>query len=221
MRPGLFISFEGPDGSGKSVIINKVYEWLVNKVNNTDFQYTSVIKTREPGGLNSPLAEKIRNLVLNETELAIPAQTEALLFAASRSAHVIQTIQPNLNNNAIVLSDRYVDSSIVYQGYVRQLGVDNIWKINEFAMNNILPDLTILLMVDAEIGLKRIAENNRETNRLDKEGLEFHKQVQKYYQEIKDNDKNNRIVIVDANQSIEEVFSDVKNIIEKLIYARN
>ena len=221
MTPGFFISFEGPDGSGKTVIINKVYDWLSTLINNADINYNGVIKTREPGGLNSPLAEKIRNLVLNENEIQIPAITEALLFAASRSAHVQQTIKPNLYDNKIVLTDRYVDSSIVYQGYVRNLGSDNIWKINEFAIENIMPNLTILLMVDAEVGLKRITENNRETNRLDNEGLDFHKRVQKYYQEIKNNDKNNRIVEIDANQSIQVVFESVKKVIEQYIYAKH
>jgi dTMP kinase len=118
---GLFITFEGPDGSGKSSILKKVYEQI-----NIDFPNKQFVITREPGGTNNKIAEDIRNILLNKMEYKIDYHAEALLFAASRAQHVHDFIQPNLESGNVVLCDRYIDSSIVYQGFGRKLGVDNI-----------------------------------------------------------------------------------------------
>jgi dTMP kinase len=118
---GTFITFEGPDGSGKSTIIKKIYEQLL-----IDFPKKKIVLTREPGGTNNKIAEDIRNILLNKIDYKIDYHAEALLFAASRAQHVHDFIEPNLKQGNIVLCDRYIDSSIVYQGYGRKLGVDNI-----------------------------------------------------------------------------------------------
>ena len=142
----MFITFEGPDGSGKSTIIQKVYDYLIE--NNYD-----VIKTREPGG--SPIAEKIRNLILDTENTKMGYRTEALLYAASRAQHVEETILPALNENKIVLCDRFLISSLAYQGVGRDLGIENVRKINEFAINGVFPDFVLFFDVDPITTLKR------------------------------------------------------------------
>ncbi|MDR1850793.1 MAG: dTMP kinase [Mycoplasmataceae bacterium] len=210
---GLFITFEGPDGSGKSSILKKVYEQI-----NIDFPNKQFVITREPGGTNNKIAEDIRNILLNKMEYKIDYHAEALLFAASRAQHVHDFIQPNLESGNVVLCDRYIDSSIVYQGFGRKLGVDNIWKINEFAMHGVIPHLTLILMVSPEVGLVRINANaSREVNRMDKEKLEMHKQVYDAYRYIIDNDTTNRIVEIDASKTFDEVYEEVYNIIKSKI----
>ncbi|GHU31091.1 hypothetical protein FACS1894166_01910 [Bacilli bacterium] len=121
MKRGLFVTFEGPDGSGKSTVLQMLYQKLVQTVHNH-----SIVLTREPGGRNNIIAEDIRNILLNKVEYKIDDRAEALLFAASRAQHVKDFILPNLNNGNIVLCDRYIYSSLVYQGYARGLGLDSV-----------------------------------------------------------------------------------------------
>lgn len=204
----MFITFEGPDGSGKTTIIKMLSEALEDT--------NEVLMTREPGGI--PISEKVRDILLaNEYEM--DGRTEALLFAAARRQHLVEKVVPALSDGKIVLCDRFIDSSLAYQGYARNLGVDEIMQINQFAIENHMPDLTIYLKLSPETGLKRIQDNKRDSNRLDKETLEFHKKVVLGYNELSENYPD-RIKVVDADQNIEDVFKETYSIIEKYIKRR-
>ncbi|MBS5966275.1 MAG: dTMP kinase [Finegoldia magna] len=199
----MFITFEGPDGSGKSTIIQKVYDYLIE--NNYD-----VIKTREPGG--NPIAEKIRNLILDTENTKMGYRTEALLYAASRAQHVEETILPALNENKIVLCDRFLISSLAYQGVGRDLGIENVRKINEFAINGVFPDFVLFFDVDPITTLKRKSSLDT-ADRLEKEGNNFHERVYNGYKEILNSEKN--IEIIDATQSVEDVFSQCIKVLKR------
>lgn len=199
----MFITFEGPDGSGKSTIIQKVYDYLIE--NNYD-----VIKTREPGG--SPIAEKIRNLILDTENTVMGYRTEALLYAASRAQHVEETILPALNENKIVLCDRFLISSLAYQGVGRDLGIENVRKINEFAINGVFPDFVLFFDVDPITTLKRKSSLDT-ADRLEKEGNNFHERVYNGYKEILNSEKN--VEIIDATQSVEDVFSQCIKVLKR------
>ena len=199
----MFITFEGPDGSGKSTIIQKVYDYLIE--NNYD-----VIKTREPGG--SPIAEKIRNLILDTENIKMGYRTEALLYAASRAQHVEETILPALNENKIVLCDRFLISSLAYQGVGRGLGIENVRNINDFAINGIFPDFVLFFDVDPITTLKRKSSLDT-ADRLEKEGNNFHERVYNGYKEILNSEKN--IGIIDATQSVEDVFSQCIEVLKR------
>ena len=188
-----FITFEGPEGSGKTTVLNQINKLLSENYN--------VISTREPGGVST--GEEIRNILLDGENIDI--RTEALLFAASRREHLVEKVIPALKNNKVVLCDRYIDSYLAYQGYARGTGIDEVKKINEFAINGLYPDLTIYLDIDAEVGRERILKNQRSQNRLDKETLTFHQKVIEGYKTlIKTNPE--RFKVVDATQSIESVI---------------
>ena len=199
----MFITFEGPDGSGKSTIIQKVYDYLIE--NNYD-----VIKTREPGG--NPIAEKIRNLILDTENTEMGYRTEALLYAASRAQHVEETILPALNENKIVLCDRFLISSLAYQGVGRDLGIENVRKINEFAINGVFPDFVLFFDVDPITTLKRKSSLDT-ADRLEKEGNNFHERVYNGYKEILNSEKN--IEIIDATQSVEDVFNQCIKVLKR------
>ncbi|WP_368863070.1 dTMP kinase [Staphylococcus hominis] len=201
-----FITFEGPEGSGKTTVLNQINKLLSESYN--------VISTREPGGVST--GEEIRNILLDGENIDI--RTEALLFAASRREHLVEKVIPALNNNKVVLCDRYIDSSLAYQGHARGIGIEEVKKINEFAINGLYPDLTIYLDIDAEVGRERILKNQRSQNRLDKETLTFHQKVIEGYKTlIKTNPE--RFKVVDATQNIESVVSDTYEII--LSYLKN
>lgn len=206
---GLFITFEGPDGSGKSSVINQIYRFLLKKYPN------KVVRTREPGGTNNPIAEDIRNIILNKLDYKIIPITEAMLFAASRAQHIHDFIMPHLNNNDIVLCDRFVHSSFIYQGVARGLGQERVKDLNDHALEGLWPDLTLVLMVRPSVGLKRISKNNqREFNRLDREELSLHQKVYRgYKQMIKKYPKG--IVVIDAEKPFEDVVRAVKKAINK------
>lgn len=208
----MFITFEGGEGSGKTTIIEKVCEYL-------ESQGKNYILTREPGGTN--ISEQIREVILNRKNTEMDGLTEAYLYAASRAQHVREKIAPALKEGKVVLCDRYLDSSIVYQGYVRGYGMDTIKEINREAITvngrMYLPDLTIYFDLSPEIGLGRIAKNkNREVNRLDLEKMDFHQKVREGY--LKQAEKNNdRFAIIDASKSIEEVAEDVLTLIKEAL----
>ena len=207
-KNGLFITLEGGEGSGKSTILTNIIEYLER--NNYE-----VVKTREPGGVR--IAEDIRNIILDKKNTNMDGKTEALLYAASRRQHLVEKVIPNLKKGKIVISDRYLDSSLVYQGYARNIGMDEILNINLFAIDNTLPKLTLILDIDPKIGLQRINKNSqREVNRLDLETLEFHNKVRKGYLKLKDLFPQ-RIHIIDASKSIEEVTKNCIEQIEKLL----
>lgn len=207
MKKGLLITFEGGEGSGKSTIIKRLVQEL-------QAQYPDIVLTREPGG--TKISEEIRRIILDKDNVLMDKKTEALLYAASRRQHLIETVFPALDSHKIVLSDRYLDSSLVYQGYARGIGINEVLDVNLFAIDNRLPDLTILFDLRPEVGLKRIKSNSREINRLDLEALEFHKKVHEGYL-ILQKQYGDRIKKVDAEQPIEDVYCRVRKLVEEKI----
>jgi len=200
MKSNLFITFEGPEGAGKTTVIQKIAERLAEK--NID-----VLATREPGGIE--IAEKIRTIILNPAHTAMDERTEALLYAAARSQHYFEKVQPALDAGKLVICDRFIDSSLAYQGYARGIGIDEVLSINEFAIGKKLPDMTILFDIAPEVGLARIyATGNREVNRLDVESLPFHQKVHEGYLLLVERYPE-RIRIVNADQDIDSVVEDV------------
>lgn len=173
--------------------------------------------TREPGGVNNRVAENIRNIVLSSDYDEIDSRTEVLLFAAARRQHLVQTIIPALKEGKVVISDRYVDSSIAYQGGGRQIGVQKVSDINFFATEGILPDKTIYFKVRSEVGIERInSTRTNEINRLDNAAIEFHKRVNETYLSLVEAG-NQRFEIVNAEESIEKVVEETWQIIKKII----
>lgn len=208
MKKGIFIAFEGGEGSGKSTIIDMIYNYLIE--NNI-----ACIKTREPGGIK--ISEDIRKIILDKNNTQMDAKTEALLYAAARRQHLVEKVIKELENGKIVLCDRFIYSSLVYQGYARGLGVEEIYNINKFAIDEYMPDLNIFFDVSPEIGLARINKNkDREVNRLDLEKMDFHYKVREGYLKLCEANKESFIKI-NAEQSIDEVFEAVKNEIIKFI----
>lgn len=192
----MFITLEGPEGSGKTTAV----EAAVKELEARGYQ---IVRTREPGG--TPIAEQIRNVILDKENTKMDPRTEALLYAASRRQHLVEKVWPALKEGKIVICDRYLDSSLAYQGGARGLGVDNILNVNMFATENTFPDLTLLFDITPEEGLKRIAANaSREVNRLDLEKLEFHHKVRNTFLELAKKYQE-RYVIIDASKSREEV----------------
>ena len=197
---GLFITLEGGEGAGKTTIANAV----IDKLSTLGIE---TLYTREPGGIK--IAEKIREVILDRDHTEMDCRTEALLYAAARRQHLVEKVKPAMDEGRIVLCDRFVDSSIVYQGYARGIGMDEVREINQFAIEGFMPDLTIFFDIKPEIGLARIAANDsREVNRLDLEGLAFHELV---YEGYKKQAKMNpeRIVSVDATKSVETLTDEV------------
>lgn len=206
---GFFITFEGPDGSGKTSVVACIYKYLRKK-----FPHC-VVTTREPGGTNNPIAEDIRKIILNKLDYKIIPMTEALLFAASRAQHINDFIMPNLNKGKIVLCDRFVHSSYIYQGIARGLGLEIVKEINDFSLKGLWPNLIFVLMLKPSIGLERIKSNKkREFNRIDAESLKLHNKVYLGYKKlVKKYPKN--IVMIDANQKLDLVVKKIIKIIDK------
>lgn len=196
---------EGPDGSGKSTIS----EIICEKLKERGF---SVVHTREPGGIE--IAEEIRNVILNPKNTSMDARTEALLYAASRRQHLVEKVVPAVNEGKLVICERFVYSSLAYQGYGRGLGFDDVLKINDFAIGEHYPDMTIYLDINEEEGLKRI-ENRTFKDRLDNESINFHHLVNEGYQEVLRRFKDTKVV--DATLSIDEVVSKCLELINELI----
>ena len=192
----MFITIEGPEGSGKTTAVDTA----VKELEKLGYK---IVRTREPGG--TPIAEQIRNVILDKNNTAMDQRTEALLYAASRRQHLVEKVWPALKEGKIVICDRYLDSSLAYQGGARGLGIDNILNVNMFATEGTFPDLTLLFDLQPEVGLARIAANSdREVNRLDLEKLEFHTKVRNTFLELAKRYPE-RFVVIDASQSREEV----------------
>jgi dTMP kinase len=201
LEQGIFITIEGPDGSGKTTIINMLAENLVE-------QGFDVMATREPGGIE--IAEQIRKVILDTSNTAMDPRTEALLYAAARRQHLAEKVKPALEEGKIVLCDRFVDSSLAYQGYARGLGIDEVYSINKFAIEDMMPQLTLYFDISPELGLERINKNKgREVNRLDLENLDFHKKVQEGYMILAERFPN-RIVKIDASRELEAVYNEAE-----------
>lgn len=204
---GLFITIEGPDGSGKTTIVQE----LTKRLETSKINY---IITREPGGID--IAEQIRKIILNPKNTIMDAKTEALLYAASRRQHLVEKVLPALKAGIHVICERFVDSSLAYQGYGREIGIDAVYSINKFAIDNIMPDTTIFLDIKPNEGLKRIKQNRNNLDRLDLEGIEFHQRVYEGYEIVKEMFKD-RIIVVDANKPKAEVVDAVYEIINHKI----
>lgn len=202
MKKGYFLTLEGPDGSGKSTISNRLLEHL-EKLG------FDVIMTREPGG--TEIGEDIRGILLSNSNKEMSPITESLLYAASRAQHVSEKIRPAVEDGKIVISDRFVYSSLAYQGAARGLGVDIVMEINKFAMDGIKPNRIIFFDIKPEITLERKIIG-REMDRLELEGLNFHNLVYNGYKEAINKYPDN-VVVIDANKSEDEVFEDCIRII--------
>ena len=202
---GRFISFEGPDGAGKTSVLTAIRTGLVNQLGD------QVVYTREPGG--NPIAEQVRAVLLDKKNGAMDDWTEALLYAASRRQHVVETLKPALEAGKLILCDRYLDSSIAYQGGGRKLGIDRVWELNQYAIDDLLPDLTIFLDLPVETGLARIEKGRAETiNRLDEQTTNFHRRVRQAYLTLAERFPE-RIVKVNADQELARVIEDVRSAI--------
>lgn len=201
MVNGLFITIEGPDGAGKTSVINELYPrlQLIAK--------RGIVRTREPGGVK--ISEKIRQIILDPQNEEMDERTEALLYAAARRQHLVQVILPALSAGKIVICDRFVDSSLAYQGAGRRIGMPDIRKINEFATEGTKPDFTLYLDVDSDTGLKRIenARSGRQVDRLETESLEFHQRVRHAYLKLAEEEPI-RIHKVDARMSLTDVVEE-------------
>jgi len=208
MKRGLFISIEGPDGSGKSTQIRLLKEFL-------DESGLEAILTREPGG--TVISEKIRQLILDKQHTEMDPMTEALLYAASRAQHVAEVIKPAIETGKTVICDRFVDSSIAYQGYGRQLG-DAVRIINEYAVAGCMPDITFLLKVEPSIGKERIKEE--EQDRLEKEKLDLHNAVFQGYLDL-ERIYTDRIIGIDAAKDIDAISNEIILHIRKILNADN
>ena len=207
MKKGLFITFEGPDGSGKTTVSKAVADKLLAE----GYQ---VRYTREPGG--SAISEKIRDISLDPANTEMDPRTEALLYAASRRQHLVDIVLPLIEQGVTVISDRFVDSSIAYQGYGRQIGADEVYAINAFAIENYMPVKTIFLNVSAETGLARIQANRAVLDRLDAESTDFHKRVFDGYQKVIAQYAD-RMIVVDASRDVDEVIAEVYSIVKGLL----
>lgn len=207
MKKGLFITFEGPDGSGKTTVSTAVVERLQKEGYQVKY-------TREPGG--SKIAEEIRSVILDPKNTEMDARCEALLYAAARRQHLVEKVLPALEEGITVISDRFVDSSLAYQGYGRGIGMDEVHSINMFAIEGRLPDKTIYLDIDAKTGLDRINANRTSLDRLDQESEDFHNLVHKGYEEVV-NIYKDRMVIIDASKDVESVIEESYQVLKGLL----
>lgn len=196
---GVFITFEGGDGSGKSTQIQSVRDWFESRGR-------EVIVTREPGG--TELGTEIRRLVQNGPE-DVDARTEALLYAADRAYHVATVIRPALERGAVVLGDRYIDSSLAYQGAARSLGVDEIASLSAWATRGLYPSLTFLLDLPPEVGARRRTDA---PDRMERESMDFHERVRHEYLRLADAEPD-RFVVIDAVGTVDEVFSEIRGVL--------
>ena len=196
----MFITFEGPDGSGKTTQIRLLVEWLQELGH-------AVALTREPGG--TEIGDQIRAVVHDPSNTAIDPRTEILLYSADRAQHVAECVLPALAKGKVVISDRYADSTLAYQGYGRALDLETLQRITDFATRRLKPDLTLYLDIAPHVGLQRRQAGGGEWNRLDAEALEFHQRVRDGYLALMSGDPD-RWVMIDAARSIEEVQADIR-----------
>ena len=203
---GIFITIEGNDGSGKTTVIEGISQML--KENGCDF-----IITREPGG--SEVAEKIRSVILDKENSAMDPKTEALLYAASRRQHLVEKVLPALTDGKLVLCDRYLDSSLAYQGYARGIGINEVFQMNQFATEGLLPDLTIYIAVHPSVGLNR-KNKQKDLDRLESEKLSFHEAVFTGYEKLVDLYPR-RIKRIDGEQVAEKVIGEAVDVVKTFL----
>lgn len=203
---GILISLEGPDGAGKTTVLQNILPEL-------EKSSYKVLQTREPGGVR--VAEEIRNIILSTENTEIDSKTELMLFAAARRLHMQTKMLPALAAGKMVIVDRFIDSSVAYQGYGRELGVEPVNWLNEFATDGLKPDLTLYFDIDTDVALERIMKNRvDEVNRLDLERAEMHRKVRQGYLEIVKNEPE-RFVTIDASQELDKVVADTLTVIKK------
>ncbi|MBF7124348.1 dTMP kinase [Pediococcus pentosaceus] len=206
---GHFISFEGPDGAGKTTVLQAMVEHYQQRLKD------QLTVTREPGG--NPISEAIRTIILDKNNTEMDERTEALLYTAARRQHLVETILPALKKNHVVFCDRFVDSSIAYQGAGRKIGTDAVYQMNLFATEGALPEKTIYLDVPSELGLKRIMTHRTEdVDRLDLEQLDFHQRVRSAYLDLAKKFPD-RIVVIDASQELDDVKRDVIEVLDQIL----
>lgn len=208
MKKGKFITVEGPEGAGKTTII----DMLASNLAEEGYQ---VLQTREPGGIE--IAEQIRSVILDKKNTKMDPRTEALLYAAARRQHLAEKVKPALDEGYIILCDRFIDSSLAYQGYARGLGIEEVYSINSFAIEGMMPELTLYFDIDPEAGLDRINQHKgREVNRLDLEKLDFHHRVREGYLKLMELYPE-RIFKIDASKPLEEVYQQAESKLKERI----
>lgn len=208
MKKGKFITVEGPEGAGKTTII----DMLASNLAEEGYQ---VLQTREPGGIE--IAEQIRSVILDKKNTKMDPRTEALLYAAARRQHLAEKVKPALDEGYIILCDRFIDSSLAYQGYARGLGIEEVYSINSFAIEGMMPELTLYFDIDPEAGLDRINQHKgREVNRLDLEKLDFHHKVREGYLKLMEL-YSERIFKIDASKPLEEVYQQAESKLKERI----
>lgn len=210
MKRGCFITFEGPDGSGKSTQMERLEQFLTER-------NLPILRSREPGG--TEISEALRQLILDPSRTEMNSRTEALLYAAARAQHVEEVIRPALDQGITVICDRFTDSSIVYQGYGRELGAVSIRRLNAFATGGLQPDLTILMAIDPELGRKRAAQRNA-PDRIEAEALSFHRRVYQGYLEIAEQEPE-RIICIDAEAAVDSIAAKIQKRVAVFLEARN
>ncbi|MBR5229520.1 MAG: dTMP kinase [Firmicutes bacterium] len=205
MKRGIFISIEGPDGSGKSTQIENIKRFFADK-------NIEIVFTREPGG--TAIGDRIREILLDNNCKEMDYMTEAMLYAASRAQHVAQVIRPALEAGKIVICDRFVDSSIAYQGFGRRLG-EPVAVINGYAVGDCMPDVTFLMKLDPGIGKRRVSSRDQE-DRLESEKVAFHQEVYNGYLQL-EREYPQRILGIDASRGIDEIRDDIYKKLEEVL----
>ncbi len=209
-KTGLFITFEGIEGCGKTTQMNLLSDYLKN-------EGFPVLKTREPGG--TKIGEKIRDILLNPDNKKMANETEILLYGASRTQHIEEIIKPALKSGKIVLCDRYADSTLAYQGFGRNMGISFIKRAYRLSLGTIQPDLTILLDLDVKAGLDRIKNRKGGNDRIEKEKIAFHNRVRKGYLKLAKASRG-RIKVVRADKRIDEIQKEIKDIVIRKLYSK-
>ena len=204
MSKGFLVSLEGPEGAGKTSVLEALIPVLENRG-------VEVLTTREPGGVL--IGEKIREVILDPSHTEMDPKTELLLYIASRRQHLVEKVLPALAAGKLVIMDRFIDSSVAYQGFGRGLDIDAIDWLNEFATDGLKPDLTLYFDIEVEEGLARIAANSdREVNRLDMEGLDLHRKVRQGYLSLIERE-GNRIEKIDASLPLDQVIENTQQLL--------
>ena len=204
MSKGFLVSLEGPEGAGKTSVLEALIPILEDR-------RVEVLTTREPGGVL--IGEKIREVILDPSHTEMDPKTELLLYIASRRQHLVEKVLPALAAGKLVIMDRFIDSSVAYQGFGRGLDIDAIDWLNEFATDGLKPDLTLYFDIEVEEGLARIAANsNREVNRLDMEGLDLHRKVRQGYLSLLERE-GNRIEKIDASLPLDQVIENTQQLL--------
>lgn len=210
MQEGIFISFEGGDGCGKSTQIKLFTEYLQSKG-------YDVVVTREPGGTS--ISEKIRTILLDPENKGMSSRAEALLYSAARAQLVDELIRPSIKAGKAVISDRFLDSSIAYQGFARGLG-DGVLKINEFAVSEVMPNLTFYLNLSPQSGMQRVEKNRHSKDRIELESMDFHYSVHQGYLKLAEMYPE-RIVSIDATMKIKAVAEEIRKVFDEYVAKRS